>query len=154
MSRFADPTAVDTFEVACPCPGTPHEQDKITHRTEIGAGELESVGQFGWQRGMATTGISFYDEAAAMSMLIQKAVIRWTFVDANGNDVTVNVRSADLLPESIRSELRTRLEHAAAWDAEPSTNGKVAPVPNGSGARSRSTSRASASRARTNGRGR
>jgi hypothetical protein len=150
VSRFADPNAVDTFEVACPCPGTPHEQDKITHRTELGAGELESVGQYGWQRGMSAAGTSFYDESAAMSMLVQKAVVRWSFTDSDGDAMPVNVRTADLLPESIRSALRERLEAASAWD----TVATGPPVPNASGAPSRRTSRASASPARTNGRSR
>jgi hypothetical protein len=151
--RFADPAAVDTFEVACPCPGMPHEVDTITHRTELGSGELESVGQYGWQRGSAQD-FGFYDESAAMSMLIVKAVTHWTLVDGVDKDGKpaprpVTIRTAELLPSSIRAELRARLELAANWDTPPEEG---EPVPNGSGAPSQSISQESASPTRTNGR--
>jgi hypothetical protein len=146
MSRFADPAAVDTFEVACPCPGMPHEQDTITHRTELGSGELESIGQYGWQRGNAQD-FGFYDEAAAMSLLITKAVTHWTLVGPDGKAMPVTIRNAELLPGTIRSELRERLESAANWDDKEDGQ-----VPNASGARSRSTSRVSASHTPKNGR--
>jgi hypothetical protein len=141
VSRFADPNAVDTFEVACPCPGTPHDEDTITHRTELGAGELESVGQYGWQRGNSQD-FGFYDEAAAMSFLVTKAVTRWTLVDGEGKGLPITIRNAELLPGAIRSELRSRLEAAAEWEAG-------GPAPNAPGVPSRSTSRASASRTPT-----
>jgi hypothetical protein len=138
MSRFADPTAVDSFDVACPCPGTPHEQDTITYRLELGAGEVDSAGTFGWQRGLAMAGTAYYDAAAAMSMLIRICVVRWTFVDAQGAPLDVTVRSADLLPEAIREALREKVNAAQAWENTP--------VPKASGEDSPSGTRAKASR--------
>jgi len=137
MSRFADPNAVDTFEVACPCPGTPHDIDRITHRTQLGSGEIESAGAYGWQRGLATAGSAWYDSAAALSMLIRTAVVRWTFTDGDGNPLPVSVRVADLLPEEIRDTLR---EVTSAASDEPESD------PNVSAVRSRSSTRASGSR--------
>lgn len=139
--RFADPSATDTIEVACPCPGTPHEVDRITHRTELGSGEIESAGAFGWQRGLAAAGTAWYDSAAALSMLIRTAVVRWTFVDASGEPLPITVRAAELLPETLRDRLREATNDAQAWEAD-------GPDPNVSGAPSPSTSRASASRPR------
>lgn len=139
--RFADPNAVDTFEVACPCPGTPHEVDRVTHRTQLGSGEIESAGAFGWQRGLASAGVAWYDSAAALSMLIHTAVVRWTFTDADAEPLPVTVRAAELLPESIRDRLRAVTNDAQSWEQD-------GPDPNSSGAPSPNTSRASASRPR------
>lgn len=131
MSRFADPTAVDTFEVECPCPGAPHEHDTITHRTELGSGEVESAGAFGWQRGLALTGTAFYDSAAGLSMLIRIAVIRWSFTGADGGPLDISVRAADLLPDAIRDALRVRVSEAQDWEAGLAPKASAAPSPRG-----------------------
>ena len=46
MSRFADPKATDRLSLGpCQCPGTPHDEDWIELRTEVGAADLKRLAE-------------------------------------------------------------------------------------------------------------
>lgn len=136
-SRFANPNRTDILPLGpCECPGTPHEQDEVIYRLELGAGEEERAGAYGW----AATGYEYFDSAAARAKLIEIGVVRWNLLGPDGEPMPVNARSAALLDESTQTLIAAKLDEVTT---------RAAPLPNGSGARSRNGTRASASRTRT-----
>ena len=136
MSRFADPTAIETVPLgACQCPGTPHERDEAVVRWDLGASALMRIGQAQMGRGA-----DFY---APYRALILEAVVSWNLqVLHNGEPVTVPLAAATIA-ELDESTLDTLGE---AIDALIENKGKL---PNPSGASSPASSRGSASRTPT-----
>lgn len=135
--RFVDPTLIETLTFKCPCVNTPHDEDTVVIRQEIGAGEEARAGAAGW----AATEFAYYDFEAAKDKLISIVAVRWTFVDAQGDPLPVNQRSASLMPEDIRDAIAVKADEAASR-----ARGK--PLPNAPGVPSPRGSRGSASRTR------
>ena len=150
VSRFADENAVRTVTLpgGCRCPGTPHEADTATIRTELGSGEINRARAHGWQ----SARMAYYDWESANDFFIELATIEWTIersgVDAKGRPrnepVPVTRRMASLLDEETRHFLLTEIN---GGPEEPAP--RSAAPPNGSGRSSRGSSPASASRTRT-----
>ncbi|MHB8459109.1 MAG: hypothetical protein ACYDAK_05345 [Candidatus Limnocylindrales bacterium] len=146
LSRFADPTAVRTVTLpgGCRCPGTPHDADTATIRTELGSGEMNRGRTFGWQ----SSGMTYYDWEAANDWFIAYATTGWNLerADAKGHNepVPITRQMATLLDEETRQFLMIEINGGP----EKPTPQSDAP-PNGSGRSSRGSSPASASRTRT-----
>jgi hypothetical protein len=142
ISRFADPDATETDYLPgpCRCPGQPHERDSATWRTELGSGEVNSIRTVGWQ----STGMQYYDWEAANDAAIAKAVLSWSFIDAEGEPIPITRRMASLLDEPTRLWLLRRINGGS--EVKPEQNGRL---PKASGRRSRGSSPANASRTPT-----
>ena len=156
VSRFANPSRTDVLILGpCQCPnrrvvdspvrgpdrrvhdrGVPHEQDEVVHRLELGAGEEERAGTYGW----SVTGWQYYDSAAARAKLIEIGVVRWNLLGPDGEAMPVTARSAALLDDATLKAISERLDEVTA---------RGDPLPNESGAPSEDSSPGSASRTRT-----
>lgn len=145
-SRFANPNRTDVLPLGpCQCPGTPHDDgDFAVYRQELGAGELERAGAYGW----AAADYQYYDSAAARCKLIEIGVVRWNLLGPDGEEMPVNARSAALLDEATQSLIATRLDEVTKPRKLPkgsggrSANGRVAKpshTPRGSRGRSSTT---------------
>lgn len=131
-SRFANPNRTDVLSLGpCQCPGTPHEQDEYVHRVELGAGEEQRAGDYGWAEG----GYSTFLGSAAQNRLIEIAGIRWNLLGPEGEEMPLTAHSASLLDEETRTLILERLDSLTA--------GK--PLPKASSAPSRRSSRANGS---------
>lgn len=138
-SRFANPDRTDVLSLGpCQCPGQPHEEDHVVHRVELGAGEEERAGTYGW----SVTGWEYFDSTAARCKLVEIGVVRWNLLGPDGEPMPVSVRSAALLDEETLNLITKKLDEVTARP-------RGGPSPNGSGARSVSGSPGSASRRRT-----
>lgn len=123
MSRFADPSAVETIPLGkCECPGTPHEQDEATVRWDLSASALARIGQ------AQLTAAAKGDPFAANRQLILEAVVSWNLqVLHDGKPVTV-----PLVPATIAElDEDTLLPLAEAVDNLIEAKGRL---PNASGA--------------------
>jgi hypothetical protein len=135
MSRFADPRRTATLALpgGCQCPGSPHEADEWTYRTELGGSEYaRAVAQA--RRG------EDIDEAVFQDALVEAASVSWNLVDDAG-PVPLTLASIKLLDVETRTTIISTLDDALSMT--------VAPPPNASAARSRNGSRASGYRTRT-----
>ena len=156
--RFADPTATEVLTVpGCHCPAGNHKSETITYRTQLGAGEWESINAAGL---MAADG-EYIDYGVANSTAIAKSVVHWTLATneacfhpnkPHGKHelLAISKRTAALLDDTIRQAILGAIQKAqAAFAGEPAeelaAEELAEPLPNGSGARSRGSSRASAS---------
>lgn len=146
IPRYANPDAVETIALPgpCRCPGSPHEHDEATYRTEIGAGELAALEPAGFWYSPGPG----YSHPAFVSALVAYAVKAWTLVtgelDAKGEPISVPIEYASiaLLDRPARDALVDAINGAyKARNLIPDE----ARLPNAPGARSRSSSRASAS---------
>lgn len=136
-SRFANPNRTDVLDLgACQCPGTPHESDQVVYRLELGAGEEERAGAYGW----SVTGWAYFDSAAARAKLIEIGVVRWNLLGPDGEEMPVNARSAALLDEATLDRITAKLDEVTA---------KPEPLPKARAARSAAGTPASASPSRT-----
>lgn len=138
-SRFANPNRTDVLSLGpCQCPGEPHaDGDQVVYRVELGAGEEERAGTYGW----STTGWQYFDSAAARSKLVEIGVVRWNMLGPDGEDMAVTARNAALLDDATLALITAKLDEVTADNRRP--------LPNESGAPSRASTRASASRTRT-----
>ena len=119
MSRFADPTAVETVTLGpCECPGTPHDEDWMELRTELGAEDAITI--------------AGGDSIAALEVL----VVGWNLLDNDGTLAAVD-----------RSHLaRLFTDNFTPLNAWIEEHVRMTALPNRSAARSRITSVASGSR--------
>ncbi len=118
MSRFANPEAKARLVLGpCECPGTPHTEDWIDLRTEVGAEAFEAMGQ-SMLRGKAVE---------AMGLLI----VGWNLLDDDGTEAPVD-------GEHIGRLYKDAFDLLDGW---VETHVRTASVPNRSAARSRSSSR-------------
>lgn len=131
MSRFADPDAIARLDLgACQCPGTPHESDWLSYRTQLGYADIGRIAA------VAATG----DVMAAKRETLIVAVTSWNLLGPDGEVPSIDTDSVGALDFGTAE---------AAYDAINEAIAERMTVPNPSGARSRATSRASASRTRT-----
>lgn len=137
-SRFANPNRTDTLSLGpCGCPGTPHDEGDIAvYRLQLGAGEEERAGTYGW----SVTGWEYFDSTAARLKLVEIGVVRWNLLGPDGEAMPVNVRSAALLDEATLALITTQLDKVTA---------KPEPLPKASAAPSAAGTRARSSRSRT-----
>lgn len=119
MSRFANPNAVARMVLgACACPGTPHEEDWMELRGELGGDDTLRLAQG--------------NSIDALEIL----VIRWNLLDDDGSEAPVD-----------RDHLsRLFADNFAQLNAFVEDHVRLATLPNASAARSRTTSGASGSR--------
>jgi hypothetical protein len=134
-SRFANPNRTDVLSLgSCQCPGTPHEQDEYVHRVELGAGEEQRAGDYGWAEG----GYSTFLGSAAQNRLIEIAGIRWNLLDSEGEPMPLTAHAASLLDEDTRTLILERIDSITTRkplpkvSAAPSRRSSLA---NGSGTR-------------------
>ena len=130
MSRFANPAATDTLDLpgGCQCPGTPHDVDRWTYRTELGDGEEQRAGAYGWTVG----GGVYFDWEAARDKLIEIASIRWNVLNDAG-PVPLNVGSIKLLDEPTRQAMAKAIDDAqTAYRQAKLPNPSAAPSVTGS----------------------
>lgn len=123
MSRFADPTATARFVLGeCQCPGTPHDEDWIDLRSELGAQDVLLM-------------------ASGNSLdFLERAIVGWNLLDGDGTLAPVDRDHIERLFADTFNDL----------DAFISKHIRVGTqLPNASGAPSRNGSRGSASRTRT-----
>lgn len=85
--------------VACPCPGTPHEQDTITLYdalpTDAGIACYMSTG--------LTPGMTIAEITGKWSaILARNGVERWSFVNAEGEALPITMANNDGLPFGVR----------------------------------------------------
>lgn len=125
MSRFIDRTATVRYVLpgGCQCPGTPHTEDWIDFRSEIGIADVIAAGQ---ANGDALAGL-------------ERVISDWNLLLPSGDVAAVS-------RETIGDLFGENFEDMGAWIGE---HIKARPaLPNGSGAHSANGSRVSASRAR------
>ena len=135
MSRFADPTAIETLSLGpCQCPGTPHEEDVVIYRTELGDGEETAAGAAGW----AATNGKYFDWEAARSKLLATGVMRWNLLGPSGELMPVTPTAMALLDATTRAAIGAAIDTAQA-------KARGDPLPNASAARSPAGSRVSGS---------
>lgn len=119
MSRFADPKATARMVLGpCACPGTPHEEDWMELRSELGGDDT-----------LRLAGGTSID---ALEIL----VVRWNLLDDDGSEAPVDRDHLSRLFADNFASLNTFIEDHV----------RLATLPNASAARSRSTSGASGSR--------
>lgn len=140
--RFADPTAVETFEVpGCHCPAGTHKSETVTYRTQLGAGEWESCNAAGLMAGEG----EYIDYGVSNSAAIGKSVESWTLLTnvpcqhpgkphGKHEPLGISRRTAALLDETIRQAILGRIKTAQATFAGAVEPEEPAPRPNGSGA--------------------
>lgn len=146
MSRFANPAATESLTLpgGCQCPGAPHAEDVWVYRTELGEGEEQRAGAYGWTVGNGT----YFDWEAARDKLIEIASVRWNVVDEAG-PVPLTVARIRLLDGETRTAMAAAVD--AAQDAyrekrlpnlpaAPSATGSL-----GSGSSNRATRRRASS---------
>lgn len=129
MSRFANPARTERFIFpdGCKCTGTPHEQDWMALRTELGAEDIAKLEA--WSVLGAVGGV------LALSLLIRE----WNLLDDDGNEVPPSEENIKLLwSDLIGDELNDWIDKHV----------RKTSLPNGSGGRSASGSSATASRTR------
>lgn len=119
MSRFADPNAVERLSFgACQCPGTPHDEDWIDLRTQLGGEDAERIARGG--------------SVDALLLL----VTAWNFLDADGSEAPIDrAHLAALFGDQYATLNEWVSEHV-----------QFATLPNASAAPSPRTSRGSGSR--------
>jgi len=157
--RFADPTETAVLTVpGCHCPAQSHKSETITYRTQLGAGEWESINAAGLMAGDG----EYLDYGVANSMSIAKSVVTWTLatnepcfhpgkIHGKHELLGISRRNAGLLDDTIRQALLEAIKDAQAAfagetpDEDPAEPEEAQAPPNGSGARSPRSSRASAS---------
>lgn len=119
MSRFADPTITERLTLGtCQCPGTPHDEDWIELRTEVGAAELTRLA-----------------EGDSLDLLSALAV-SWNLLDSDGTKAPVDREHIDRLYADTFEPL----------DSWTKAHVRMATVPNASAVRSRSSTPANGSR--------
>lgn len=117
MSRFANPRLTGRFVLGpCACEGTPHDEDWMLLRTELGTMELAELGD---------------DPTGKLRLMIAE----WNLHDDDG-------RTAPIDDDHVR---RLFADNYEALDAWLKANVKVTALPNAFGAPSRNGSRESAS---------
>lgn len=127
MSRFANPARTGTFTFAggCACPGSPHDDDHMELRTELGATEmamLEAFAALGAGGGIKT-----------VAMLL----VSWNLLDDDGDPAPPNEEWVGRLwSDQFSDDLN-------GWIDE---HVRMASLPNASGGRSANGSSATASR--------
>jgi hypothetical protein len=120
MSRFADPAATARLVLGeCQCPGTPHDEDWVDLRSELGAQDVLRM----------ATGNSLDT--------LELLIVGWNLHD---NDGTTAVVDRDHI-ERLYADTFDNLDSFIAEHVRLGTQ-----LPNAPGARSRTGSRASASR--------
>lgn len=126
MSRFADPAATESLPLpgGCQCPGSPHAEDVWVYRTELGEGEEQRAGAYGW----ASTNGSYFDWEAARDKLIEIASVRWNVIGSDGAEMPLRVATIRLLDEPTRDAMARAVDTAQSKYR--------APLPNASAARS------------------
>lgn len=128
MSRFADVSATRTVPLGpCECPGTPHDEDWATVRTDLSASELRLL--------LNLDGLS--DDEAAEA--IAPFVTEWNLLGLDGEDWPPT-------PEALfalKGETSSVIGNAIAAVVRENLH-----LPNPSGAPSPASSRGSASRTR------
>lgn len=124
MSRFANPDAVGRFVFpgGCQCPGSPHEEDWMDLRTELGTADMLVIAASGT------------NPLAVVSHLLRG----WNLLDEDGSEAPAD-------SEHLGRLFTGELETVNQWLND---NLQLKPLPNGSGAHSVNGSRASASRTR------
>lgn len=119
MSRFANPAATKrlVLDGGCQCPGTPHEEDWMRLRTELGAAEVVRL--------------AGGDSVAAMELL----VVEWNLLDNDGQPAPLDREHFGGL----------YADNFSALDGWIEANVRVSALPNASAARSPKPSEASGS---------
>ena len=118
MSRFANPRSTGRFVLGpCACPGTPHDEDVMVLRTELGTLELVELDDA--------------DAAGALRILL----VDWNLLDDDGTPAPID-------DDHLRRLYTDSFEALNGW---VSANVRVAAIPKAPGGRSRSGSRSIAS---------
>lgn len=122
MSRFANPAATGRFVLpgGCQCPGSPHEEDFIDLRTQLGTADI-----------IALDGVDSVEQIVYLAT-------GWNLLDDDGTDAALDPDHVGRLFAGSVADLRDWITN----------NVSALPLPNGSGAPSANGSRASASRTR------
>lgn len=129
MSRFADPTAIETVDFGeCECPGKPHSSDWGKLRADLSGSEIAEL--------LGLDGVS----QAEAAQITARFILEWNILDAKGEPIEPSAvalyalkgPTAHAVGEGIGKILRRNIRS-----------------PNRSGARSAESSRESASPTRT-----
>lgn len=122
MSRFANPAATERFILpgGCQCPGSPHDEDWMSVRTELGTADIVAL-----------------ERAESVDRLLL-LVTEWNLLDEDGTAAVVDAEHVGLL-------FAESFDALGEWVGE---HVRARTLPNASGAPSVSGSRASASSTR------
>lgn len=129
MSRFASPTRTGTytFPNGCQCPGSPHDNDVMELRTELGAIEMAQLEVF------ATLG------GAGGIKTVALLLVSWNLLDDDGKPAPATEQQVGLLwSDMFTDDLNEWIDEHV----------RMASLPNDSGGRSANGSSATASRTR------
>ena len=129
MSRFADPSATDVLELpgGCQCPGSPHDADEWTYRTELGDSEQKRAALAGFELGSEKV-----DWIAAQDALIVVAGVRWNLVDEDGEPVPFTLNAVRLLDMATRDAMAEAVDKAVSATQKPLPNASAARLPSSS----------------------
>jgi hypothetical protein len=129
VSRFANPTRTErfTFPDGCGCPGTPHEQDWMALRTELGAEETAQLSM------LPVLGATAGPRALAVLLT------EWNLLDDDGQPAAPTPENVGRMWADLYSD------ELNAWIDQ---HVRMTSLPNGSGGRSPNGSSATASRGR------
>lgn len=129
MPAFVDPEATRVVDLpACFCPGTPHERDTVTIRSEYGYGDVLELAR-------VHTATGRIDPLAERAKLLELGIVAWSFLDAKGEPIPVSLPMILLLQPSIVEPIAEAVD-TAYTESTP-------PLPNPSSGRSQPSSRAS-----------
>lgn len=135
---LADATATDTFDAGpCICPpaadgSTPHERDTITHLADIGYDDIVAISRASTRSHVTTnaegkaTLMAYLDPFLEQLAVLERMVIGWTYVDAEGKPVPLNPRR---LRESIAEPLAQKLDVIYQRARKPVPNASGGPLP-------------------------
>lgn len=123
MSAFVQPDATEDFALSeCHCPGTPHDHDTVTLRTEFAYADLMALGK-------VHTDLGRIDPLAERAKLLEIGIRGWSFVDDEGEPVPVSLPMILLLKPQIVEPIAVHIDELYQASTEP--------LPNGSGGQSR-----------------
>lgn len=120
MSAFIDLEATEDFALsACHCPDQPHDHDTVTIRTQYGYGdllELSKVHTFGK-----------VDPMGERAKLLQLAIVGWSFTDAAGEPVPVDLPHILMLRQDVVEPIVVRVDEHYESSRAPVPNGSSGP---------------------------
>lgn len=129
MSAFINPEATQVVDLpTCYCPGSPHDHDSVTIRSQYGYGDVLELAK-------VHTAAGYIDPMAERARLLDLGIKSWTFVDDKGEPVPLGLPMILLLRSEIVEPIAVAID--AAYSASD------VPLPNPSSGRSQPSSPAS-----------
>lgn len=137
---LADDSALDTFDAGpCICPpkadgSLHHERDTITHISDVGYDDIVAIARASTKNHVTTNArgeaqlISYQDPFLEQLAVLERMVVGWTYVNADGSPVPLNPRR---LREAVAEPLAAKLDgvYKRARQPVPNASGGPSPAP-------------------------